>query len=85
MCALMCPLANDEIVIYGGHNVDENACQSDGVIFNTRSGNVKETIPAGPDSLAVQTYSKGYLLADGSAVFLARDKKSDLHVASFRR
>ena len=36
MYALMCPLANDEIIIYGGHDADKNACQSDGVIFSTK-------------------------------------------------
>lgn len=33
----------------------------------------------------MQSYSKGYLLENGSAIFLARDKISDLHLLTFKR
>ena len=33
----------------------------------------------------MQTYSIGYLLENGSAVFLVRDKVSDLHLLTFKR
>ena len=34
--ALLCPFKNDEIIIYGGHNMDEDCCQSNGVIINMK-------------------------------------------------
>ena len=41
-CALLCQLPNSELLIYGGH--DGTACVSDGVIFNTETNAVADTI-----------------------------------------